>query len=158
MGNEETEAPFREEDAMRLILDTREPWQRPRALFYSGDMTLERAVLKTSDLALSAPLGAIVKRKHMADLRACLAGSASGSSASFAEAVTSARSSSSSKAASAMCCGPGRRVSRPPAAAFTPPPSWAPWRLGKGVTGRFAPREMSDRSEVGRSLPARAGA
>ena len=56
-----------------ITIDTREPWPHPWAPFWPADVTLTRACLETGDVALAgAPEGAVVERKTVPDLLACI--------------------------------------------------------------------------------------
>ncbi len=56
-----------------LLIDTREPWPHPWSAFWSTDVRVVRGTLETGDMALAAlPDGAVIERKTVADLLACL--------------------------------------------------------------------------------------
>ena len=58
---------------MTLLIDSREPWPHPWSAFWSADVRVVRGTLETGDLALAAlPDGAVIERKTVADLLACL--------------------------------------------------------------------------------------
>ncbi len=58
---------------MTILVDTREPWPHPWALFWA-DMVVERATLDTGDLCLACNPGVAVERKTVADLASCMTG------------------------------------------------------------------------------------
>lgn len=58
---------------MTLLIDTREPSPHPWMPYWSADLRLVRGTLDTGDVALAAlPDGAVVERKTIPDLLACL--------------------------------------------------------------------------------------
>jgi ERCC4-type nuclease len=56
-----------------FIVDSREPWPHPWAVYFSDAIKLERGALETGDFALAAlPDGAVVERKMVTDLLGCI--------------------------------------------------------------------------------------
>jgi len=59
--------------ALRVAVDTREPWPHPWAAFLPDGAELIRSGLETGDLALLAlPDSAVIERKTPADLAGCI--------------------------------------------------------------------------------------
>ena len=58
---------------MRILVDTRDPWQHPWAAHFSPDTTVERGTLETGDVALAAiPEGVVIERKTVSDFLGCV--------------------------------------------------------------------------------------
>lgn len=58
---------------MTFTVDTREPWPHPWAVHWPADARIIRDTLETGDVALAAlPEGAVVERKTVPDLLACM--------------------------------------------------------------------------------------
>ena len=56
-----------------ITIDTREPWPHPWAPYWPAGVPVARGTLETGDVALAgAPDGAVVERKTVSDLLACI--------------------------------------------------------------------------------------
>ena len=64
---------MKNQEPVKLLLDSREPWPHPWAAYFSPAVKLDRDCLETGDLALACFRdGAIVERKTASDLLGCI--------------------------------------------------------------------------------------
>jgi DNA excision repair protein ERCC-4 len=64
---------MKDQEPIKLLVDSREPWPHPWTAHLSADLKLVRGCLETGDLCVAAlPDGAVIERKTVPDLLGCI--------------------------------------------------------------------------------------